>query len=346
MLVVKARVFKLLQAAIGDQIETGEAVIAKSNEKLAGDDRVYWVRPKTMLVDRSMRVFPKRCRVCSRPLQSRVGWPAEFVNSCGSGLSVGSSQLESFGSTESDFVVLDNYFGEIYEDGTPNWYWPMLMSGALLAHLKANEVTGFAVSTSQDPPSCYFSASGELAFEPEVRTFGTVAASAEVEREDAVRIEAGRNAVAALKDVQWDCDKDGYVYLHLTTPEVMVLDPMTWEEDSDGPYRVPNFKKPGLYRLPVKAIKDAEGKKRGVAVDSATLLLVDNAFFSELQDHYDWDKATKSNGSIDPKYHNEIAAKIGSRFGVCSAPSAKFKSEFVGDGLYTIDAKKIEACPV
>ncbi len=345
MLVVKSRVLKLLQDAIGDQVETGEAVIAKSNEKLTGDERVFWVRPKQMIGDRLLKVIGDQCPKCKRLLSRGVGMNDKHVNNRGGGLVDMRDWVEHFGTTKSDIAVVAGYNGRI-EDGVPRWYWPILMSGALVAYLKANKVTGIAASTSQIEPEVYFSKDGEPTFEPNVRTFGTVAASAEVEREDAVRIEAGRNAVAALKDVPWDCDKDGYVYLHLTTPEVMVLDPMTWEEDSDGPYRVPKFKKPGLYRLPVKAIKDAEGKKRGVAVDSATLLFIDNSFFSELQDHYDWDKATKSDGNIDPKYHNEIAAKIGSRFGVCSAPSAKFKSEFAGDGLYTIDAKKIEACPV
>ena len=131
------------------------------------------------------------------------------------------------------------------------------------------------------------------------------------------------------------------MYFYLTTPELMVVDPMTWEEDVGGPYRINNFTKPGVYRLPVSAIKNECGEKRGVAVDSATLLFVDNAFFAELQDSYEWDKATASDGASDWNYHDKVAELIGNRFGICTPPPKQFKSKFQGDGLYGIDSKQI-----
>jgi hypothetical protein len=121
----------------------------------------------------------------------------------------------------------------------------------------------------------------------------------------------------------------------------MLVDPMTWEEDAGGPYRINNFTKPGVYRLPVSAIINESGDKRGVAVDSAMLLFVDNAFFAELQDIYDWDKATESVGDSSRIYHDKVAQAIGNRFGICTPPPKEFQSKFRGYGLYGINAKQI-----
>jgi hypothetical protein len=339
MLVVRHRVLKLLQDAIGDQFESGEASISKSKEKLKGEERVYWVRPKAMTGDRILKVVGEQCPHCKRCLSRGVGMTDQHVNERRGGLVDKRDWVESFGRGKSDIAVMGGFHGRI-EDGVPRWHWPILMSGALLAHLKTHKVTGIAISTSQVPAQAYFSAGGEPAFESQERSFESSATPVGPSKADQ-RVDVGRKATVKLRNVPWDCDADGFVHLYLTTPEVVVIDPMTWEEDSDGPYRVPKFKKPGLYQLPVKAIRDAEGRKRGVAVDSATLLLIDNAFFTELQDCYDWDKATKSDGSLDVEYHNAIAGKIGSRFAVCTTPPEKFNSEFVGDGFYTIDAKQI-----
>jgi hypothetical protein len=339
MLVVRPRVMKLLHDAIGTQIESGEAIITNSKERGIRDDSLFWVRPKEMIGDRVLKKLGGQCPVCKRFLKRGIMAANDHVNRHESGLFDMREWVEHFGDSDSDFALLAGYNGWI-EDGKPHWYWPIVMSGALVAHLKANGVTGIAASTSQSQPECFFSKQRPT-IELELRTFGAAADVVKVVRKDKVRIEDSRKLVTSFDGVPWDCDKEGYIYLYLTTPEFMVLDPMTWEEDSGGPYRVPKFRKPGLYRLHVKAIKDADGKKRGVAVDSATLLLVDNASFAKLQDHYDWSNAVKANGSYDWKYHDEVVAKIGSRFAICSAPPKKFKSEFVGDGFYTIDTKAI-----
>ena len=124
-----------------------------------------------------------------------------------------------------------------------------------------------------------------------------------------------------------------------------MLDPMTWETDDSGPPRVKAFKKPGLYRMPVTAIRSADEESGGVAVDSATLLLIDGAFFADLQEAYDWDKAAGSNGELNAKYHQALAEQIGTRFGLCTTPPAKFKRAFIGDGYYTLDPNQIEPAP-
>jgi hypothetical protein len=128
-----------------------------------------------------------------------------------------------------------------------------------------------------------------------------------------------------------DRTKDGFVYFYLTPPELIVVDPMTFEEDSGGPYKLKNFQ-PGLHRLPVAAIVEAKGK-RGVAVDSASLLLIDGAFYADLQEAFEWDKSHKSNGSLNKTYLDKVAKQIGNRFGLCSID---------GDGDWMIDAKQIE----
>ena len=124
-----------------------------------------------------------------------------------------------------------------------------------------------------------------------------------------------------------------------------MLDPMTWEQDDSGPHRVKGFKKPGLYRMPVTAIRSADEDSGGVAVDSATLLLIDANFFGDLQEVYDWDKATGSTGKVNANYHQALAEQIGTRFGLCTTPPAKFKSEFIGDGYYTLNPSAIKPAP-
>ena len=138
------------------------------------------------------------------------------------------------------------------------------------------------------------------------------------------------------------CEPDTETAAGISAPAFVVLDPMTAEEDSGGPYLIKNFKGAGLYRLPVSAIRSTENEKRGVAVDSATLLFVDNSFLSDLLQEYEWDKAISKNGDYDWKYHQQIAEGIGTRFGICSTPPKEFKSEFIGDGFYTVDVKGIE----
>jgi hypothetical protein len=219
--------------------------------------------------------------------------------------------------------------------------WPtIIMSGALLAHLKANDVKGIVASTKSLEPRCVFSQKGEPTLEPKARTFAGTTSPAK-QKQDKAQLQQARQTTSLLKDVPWDCTHDGYVYFHLSTPEFIVLDPMTVEEDSGGPYVIKDFKGPGLYRLPVSAIKTAEEEKRGVAVDSATLLFVDNLYLDSLLDAYEWEKAM-SNGAPDWNYHQHIAEEVGTRFGICTPPPDKFKSAFIGDGFYKIVPKSVK----
>jgi hypothetical protein len=341
-LVVRSSVMELLNHAIKDQIEFGEVAISQPKKGLTCDEKLFWVRPKEMVGNEMGKRFPKTCPVCERPLESRVYMFDDRIKKRGPGLYDDRSRLEHFGGGKSDIALINGYYGEIQNDGIPRWHWTIAISGALFTYLKKNGVKGIAASAGSDPVECFASAQGDSTLEPIARIFEGPSNAIKNTSENETKIQNGRKIVALLKNLPWDCDKDGYVYFYLTTPELIVVDPMTWEEDAGGPYLIKNFIKPGVYRLPVSAIKSASGNKRGVAVDSATLLFVDNAFFSELQDAFDWEKFAESDSAFDWHYCNEIAEAIGSRFGICTPPPEQFKSSFAGDGCYGIDAKRIQ----
>lgn len=348
MLIVRPHVAELFKSAIANQIEIGEAVLAGAKKKATGDDRLFWIRPRQMIGEQLAKRLDGRCRACKR-FGTRVfsKTPDAFVNEAGTGLHDKRRWVEHFGNGDADLALLGGFNGSLHRDEQPNrrwWYWPIAISGALITYLKSNGVKGIAVSPGSDPVQCFISQSGEPMLEAEPRTFGGATKATKRSRKkdsDPSRVEEGRKIVASLSKVPWDCDKDGYVHFYLTSPELMVLDPMTWE-DSGAPYKVKSYRKPGVYRIHVAAIKNAANQKRGVAVDSGTLLFVDNAYFANLQEVYDWDESTNSNGSPNKKYHEQVSKTIGNRFGVCTTPPRKFKSAFVGDGFYSIDVKAVE----
>jgi hypothetical protein len=322
--------------------------LAGSKKKATGNERLFWIRPKKMIGDETTKTMGERCKSCKRPMSRYFGETLDkIINKRGPGLHDMRRRIEHYGDGEGDLVLLGGFNGRLHDKNMPKrrwWYWPIAISGVLFAHLKSNGVKGIAVSPGSDPVRCFVSQKGEPMLHDEPRTFGAAAKGAKPTSKKATaasRVKKGEAIVASLSKVPWDYDKEGYVYFYLSSPEFMVLDPMTWE-DSGSPYKVKGFKKPGVYRMHVSAIKEADGDGQGVAVDSASLLVIDNAFFADLQEVYDWDKSTKSNGSLDRMYYAKLAERIGNRFGVCTTPPKKFKSEFVGDGFYTIDVKQIE----
>ena len=343
VLVVRPNALALLQGAIGDQIEVGEAVVAGSKGKVSAADRLAWVRPRRTIGAELGRRLGEKCKVCKRVL-GRWSWsPSDFMNERGPGVHDVRRRLEHFG-TGGDLAVLGGFSGSIKDDPHMGrrWSWTVAISGALFAHLKSNGVKGILVGSASDPVRPFFSEKGEATLEETARTFGGGASAGKgAGKVGNTSKVAATPTAAAFKDVPWDCGKDGYVYFQLTTAQLVVFDPMTWEEDSGGPYKVKAFKKPGVYRLHVSAIKEADGG-RGVAVDAATLLFVDGAFAADLEEAYEWEKATDKRGALVLKYHEAVAAKIGSRFAVCTPPGRKFKSEFVGDGFYRIDVKGVQ----
>lgn len=355
VLIVRPAALEVLKQAIGDQIEFGDVryvVKGKPDPKApAPEDRLHWVRPKAMLGERDVAgtvLVNKRCSKCKSVLDFDLRMFDESRNAEGAGVQELDDDLKHFGSSPADLAALPLkwWFDDADHTTQRHWRVDFAISGALLEHLKSARLKGIGYNEA----SSAFTVKGQGAFVAAPRTFGNEKSAAPAKADKAAK--PAKTAatskplaaadVKAFKDVPWVCDDKGYVYFHLASPEIVMLDPMTWEQDNSGPHRVKKFKKPGLYRMPVTAIKSADEDTGGVAVDSATLLLIDGAAFADLQEVYDWDKATGSNGSINIKYHQRLAEQIGSRFAVVTTPPRKFKSEFVGDGEYTLDPNKIE----
>jgi hypothetical protein len=340
VIVVRQRVLDLLKSAIGGQIESGEAKLAKG---ASGGEKFRWVRPKHHLGGdaEDQADVQKTCSKCARATARRARSFDRKAQLYDSRL-----RLPEFGDPKVDLAVMD-FYGTIFPDGTRRCYWPMAISGSLFAHLKANGVKAIATAPGGEPPACYFSKKGEPTLEAATRTYAAPGGKAAKGRAD--RVEEGRKIVEGLKDIPWDHEKDGHVYFYLTTPRLVMLDPMTWEEDGGGPYelKAKGFKR-GLYRVPVSAVRaaHAKGKKsekaRGVAVDSASVVIIDNAFYADLAENFEWDKCTGSSGRLKTKYLDEVARRIGNRFGFCTAPGVGSGHDFEGDGLYVLDVKQIE----
>jgi len=326
LMVVRPRVLAMLKKLVGDQFTFGEATIANSKIRAKGDDRLFWIRPKEV-TGQQIRITEGKatCPECKRTKLKRVYSTDNMVNASGPGLLDERLRVAHFGSGKAELAWIDNL---------PYGGWPeFAMSSALIAHLVASGVKGF-VSAKTYPADCVFSEKGEPALDPTQRTFGKlVGKSAKANRDKALAAKA-RQVTASLKELPWDCSKDGCVYFYLTTPQFVVMDPMTGEEDDEGPYSVKSFEGPGVYKLPVRVIK--QGSERGVAVDSATLLFVDNAFLAEFIECYAWEKAMDKRGNFDLAYHQQVAEQVGTRFGICSPPPSRFKSDFIGDGFYSV----------
>lgn len=330
VVIVRPRVLKLFQDAIPGQFTHGDVAVAKT--KTTGDDRLFWVRPNAY-IGNCIRIIEgkQNCPRCNQETLRWVGSMDRQINHVGPGVFDDRLRCTSYEKQNCDFALLNDLaVGR----------WPaVVMSGALLGHLEANKVTGLLPLKKDTEIACVFSQAGELPLEASPRSLGTTEVSAAKATAERTSLEAARKRAALLKDLPWDFDTDGHIYFHLSTPEFVVMDPMTGEEDDGGPYKVKNYKKPGVYKLPVSAIQEADG--RGVAVDSGTLAFVDNAFLASWIDSYEWKQARTKKALIDVAYHQKVAEEIGSRFGICTPPPRKFKSAFRGDGFYKVDASKL-----
>jgi hypothetical protein len=342
-IIAKAHAHDLLKKIIPGQFESGEAQVQGVKEKPAAADRLYWILPKATIGNESNKTVRRRCKTCGRNLDERQRpWPTDAKEP---GLLELRNKVEHFGYTDADLALVGGFYGSVNEkgDGVVSWYRHKAISGRLFTFLKESGIKGMLVSQSPEANQFYISEAGEpTMLAADVKGFApaTTAKPTKAAASPAMK----KKPSDAFAKVPWDFDKDGYVYFQLTSPRLILLDPMTWEQCSGGPYEVKKYKKPGLYRLHASAVRAADGADgRGVAVDSATLLLVDDAAFADLQEVYSWDDATAAGSAAkERKYHAQLAADIGSRFGVCTTPPKKFKSQFIGDGEYTIDADLIE----
>ena len=330
--VVRPWVLELLKQVVADEIVYGKAGISQPKTGIVESEPLFWVRPRNMIGEAVIiSDGEKTCSSCNRTMPNWLGAADSQVTKNGPGLLNHSEQVEHFGTGNFHIALVDKIRAG---------KWPtIVMSGALLAFLKEQSVKGIVSYTKQLWPQCIFSRKGETPLEPQPHKLGTKPAKP-AKITNAKTLEQGRSITRTLRDVAWDGTKDGHVYFYLTSPEFVALDPMTAEE-SDCVYKVKDFEGAGLYRFPVSAIKRAK-EEDGIAVDSATLLFVDNQFLGALLDEYEWEKASKKNGDYHWAYHQQIAEKVGTRFGICSASPAGFKTAFDGDGCFTIDVKKIK----
>jgi hypothetical protein len=268
----------------------------------------------------------KSCAACKRSVPRWLGSLDDQVKKVGSGIFDASLRIEDFRGSHAEIAWIDN-------SATGNWP-TLVMSGPLVAFLETNKVKGIFSASRQVTPRLVFSEKGESTLHPDTRVGG----SRPRKKPANAAPPAARDL--SFKNVPWDCANDGFVYFQLSAPGFVMIDPMTCEQ-SDRVFKVNHFDGPGLYRLPVRGIKAARKKNGALAVDSGAILFVDNKFLAAFLEHYEWSKATNPKGDLDIKYHNEIAALIGSRFGICSSPPSRFKSEFKGDGFYTVNAAAV-----
>jgi hypothetical protein len=321
MLVVREGALEILKREAPDAFTFGKATLGGKAARKPSEP-LYWVKAKHSLGKR-VRVIAgtKTCPACRRTVKKWLGSLDQQVKRRGSGLFDASFRVESYNGATAEIAAVDE---------SAIGRWPtIVMSGRLLAVLKREGIKGI-FATSRNLAECVFSDAGE----PALRASASDATS------KSAAVTAKPKRATTFAAAPWDCVKDGYVYFELSGPEFIVFDPMTGEQNDGGPFKVKKFAGPGLYRAPVAAIKAARSGKRSVAVDSATLVFVDNQAAADLLGELDWNAATGAKG-LKVSYLNELVGKVGSRFGVCTPPPKKFKSEFRGDGMYTIDAREI-----
>ena len=323
-LVVRDRVANLLRGAIGPQVEITPARVAGAT-KSSG---LSLVRPLAKIgPDVNARPM-KRCPRCRRVTEHRLVLRGRMEDR----LNDYRGTVGHFPGEPVDLATSDSFFGEI--GGRGAFYFHVTLSGALYAYLKAAGVTGISVPDRE----CWFSDEGEAPLEPAARTIGGDGTGARRVAARKAKNVAGRHDVERLKNVPWDHHTDGHVYFHLSTPRFVVADPMLLAGGGKT-YRVKNFA-PGLYRLPVTAIKGTADRRPGVDVDGASLVFVDEAYFgafAEAMEQADGPRRGRHEAHLQ-----KVAERIGSRFGFCSAVVRKWRSDFGGDGRYGIDPRAAE----
>lgn len=325
-LVVSERALEILKREAADVFTFGKAKLGGKAARKTSEP-LYWVKPKSSLGQRTRVIAgTKTCQACRRTVNEWLGMLDAQVKRLGPGLFDASFRVQSYNGVTADIAVVD-------ESATGRWP-TIVMSGRLLATLKREGIKGI-FATARNLAECVFSDADE----PALRASASDATS------KSATVTAKPKRATTFAAAPWDCAKDGYVYFELSGPEFIVFDPMTGEQNDGGPFNVKKFAGPGLYRAPVATIKAARSGKRAVAVDSATLVFVDNQAAADLLGELNWNSACGAKG-LKESYLNELAAKIGSRFGVCTPPPKKFKSEFRGDGMYTIDSSKIVRHPL
>lgn len=112
-------------------------------------------------------------------------------------------------------------------------------------------------------------------------------------------------------------------------------------------YEIPNFK-PGLYRIPLAAIRTAQdpaAAESAVYVDTGTIFFVDADFrgrLGEIEARI-WEETGDSYEIINR--HDVVVQELGIRFDFLTAPGTGTGYDFQGDGAYYLDLSAVERIP-
>ena len=341
VMIVRKHVLDLLSAVILDQIDSGPAQLESGKKTDA-----FWVLPRFTVGPDAKLYVEKRCPKCKRPNHAHYNPPMSDRRQ-NVAFNDWRKTLAHFGDHPQDrpldIARLDQMLG-YPESSSPriaSYGTDIVISGALATYLRDNDVTGFNNKNwGEGPDVCYFSAKNEPAFEPAPRKLGQsdpkAQAKLDATRADREkRLDQSRAQMQQFKDLPWDHKHDSYIYFHLSTPNLVLADPMS---GTSRTFKLPSFK-PGLHRLPVSAIRPARGNA-GVDVDSASLVFLDEDFHQPFTESFDWDKLASTRKPA--RYLQKIADQLGTRFGYCTAPGLNSPHPFTGDGTWTIAVTQVQ----
>jgi hypothetical protein len=261
----------------------------------------------------------KRCPTCKEPIEIRGD--ASFYNKGEKAQLLGDKgQLTAYPPQPAHIYRAAWFYGD---RGTRGWghYYPMYISGPLWYAFRDLDVKGIKLSkmyhtSTHDNP--LLQSAQPLQLEATVRPAKTPLPERSAEE------------WAAIAGLPWD-QKDGFIYFELRSNNLAMFDPMMGGEE------VAYFEiSPGIYRLPVSAIRATEDS--GADVDSACLVFIDAAYLGHFVDAFYFE-------AYHPDKPNEkmlakVATRIGCRFAIC--PAEESDCDFDGDGRYTLDLSKLE----
>ena len=111
-------------------------------------------------------------------------------------------------------------------------------------------------------------------------------------------------------------------------------------------YTIPDFE-PGLYTIPLKAIrnaleKDQQGSANVIYVDTGTIYFVDADYYDKLRkiENRIWEE-TKDMYQFIERY-DTVVRELGIKYNFALSPGVDSGYDFAGDGVYVLDASLIK----
>ncbi len=319
MLIVRQRLHDALVKALGDDVEWGPARCVDDR----GDEEPLWfMRPRNLVPPEECQQVRKQCPKCKEPTEIRyaLNW---YNNGKTAQLLGDKGQLTAFPKKEAHIYRAEWFFGDRADRGWGGMY-SIYISGPLWAAFRDFKIEGIksiAMQGTRARENPFRDDARPLVLGQSTRPAKTPPALSAKER-------------AAIARLPWD-QKDGYVYFELRSKNLAFFDPMMGGEGATY-FEVPKFV-PGVYRLPVSAIRGTDGN--GADVDSACLVFVDAAYQGSFVDAFDFERYRPSKRS--EKMLVTVAEKIGCRFAICPALEEASGCDFLGDGCYTLDLTKL-----